>query len=491
MIEDRELKRYFIPVSCEVAALGPSADHAAREISKHVREHGSFVVPDGQILRQEIHPSQVGDFFSYDEAEAELTPRREWTSEHAAYFGYENPFQVGDGAETYGIASVMVDIPEPFLGAEEEILAIVHAERDGRYYYCSCHEAQVVYTSERRVVCMFCGALHCVLRDPIPILDAMELTSAQWFALFSEDSAFLDEEVRIRTVDFQDIEQADRLWETDRYVEAARDVTFFARATPEEFERYRGSVITPGVLVEAGFEHEPTPPPPVAQVGHAIELDLLENAATSLRSGASAFVRSRADIGEIKQAVLALFHALELILKARLSDLTPSALGTQPNNPQVITQLQVGGVALTDDEVEIITSLRRLRNAVQHGEAEIEYRSTRRLLRSTIDFLDRFTVDELGLWIGDVIDSSDWWTLLRIPTVRARAHKHARGVLADLDPTKRHLSTCPRCGEDTLVATSMHGSYCSYCRHRPRIEELMPGSFRISDSAETRRAVSS
>ncbi|MEW5930061.1 MAG: hypothetical protein AB1941_21610 [Gemmatimonadota bacterium] len=479
MLESRELKRYFVPVSYDLAALGASAENAAREISEHVKRRGAFVLPDGQILRQEIAPDQISDFFSYDDLEppSKPTPRRSWTPEHAAYFGLEDPFQVSDGPETYGYPSVMVDFSEPYLDDEEQILAIVHAEKDGRYYYCTCHEAQVVYTNRWRVLCMVCGALHCVLRTPISIPNPMKLTTTQWFALFGDDNEFLDDEVEVCTVDFQEIEQADRLWETDRYVEAAREVTFFARATPEEFKRYRGSIITPGLLIEAGFQPLPAPPPPVAQVGQEFALDLIDNAATSLRSGASAYIRSRTEPGEIKHAVLDLFHVVELILKARLSELEPSALKKQPNNPQVLALLQGKGVTITAREIETITQLRRLRNALQHGHAEMEYRGSRRILRGTIEFLDHFVYDELDLWIGDVIDARDWWRLLRIPALRDHAQQHAEAILAELDLREHDVSSCPQCGRETLIRTFMQGSICAFCQYRPRIEDLMPEEF--------------
>ena len=103
-----------------------------------------------------------------------------------------------------------------------------------------------------------------------------------------------------------------------------------------------------------------------------------------------------------------LFQCIELLLKVRLEASSPLGLRDQPNNPTVLTRLAAIGVPLSPDEASTVAQLRKLRNDLQHSSARFNHRAVLGLCCSALIAIDRFVVDELNTWAGDVIPSDEW-----------------------------------------------------------------------------------
>lgn len=471
-------RRYFISLRNSLATNDTSLSKIVSDVNELIQERGGIILRDGQILTTQI--SESNDLVrQLNEEEVAHTPKREWNDSHREYFGILNPYQEHEADGEYGESWICVDIDEPYLKESERILALLDGSSDGRPFYCTCHEAQVVYTSERRLVCMACGALHCVLEEPLSLHFETSMSEEEWLDLFGYDGTKKEDEVSVDILDFCDVEHAPKLWITDRWEEASRELTFFARSTPEEFEKYRGSIITPGLLIEAGFSHIPEPPPPIFQIeGSEHDVDIFNNAFGSFEEGVLAYQNGKTQVGQLKFAILQLFHSIELLLKICLNQKDPNALTKNPNNPTVLKLLNKKGVILTEDELRHINSLRKLRNSLQHDEAKFNYRSALSLSRNIMIFVDRFSLGELNIWLADAIDSDAWQVLLELPSIKANAERLSIEVIQQIKEGGEHnISACPRCKRETLVSAFMQGSFCIYCRHRPTVKELFPDEF--------------
>jgi hypothetical protein len=117
----------------------------------------------------------------------------------------------------------------------------------------------------------------------------------------------------------------------------------------------------------------------------------------------------------LRQGVLDLFHALELMLKVRLQQEMGQAFVTRLNNLAVMRMLSAAGVKFTADDLDTIAKLRRLRNRLQHDGARYGYREVRKLLAKVFMFMDAFFQQEFGGWIGEIAEQPGWDALLTFP----------------------------------------------------------------------------
>lgn len=168
-----------------------------------------------------------------------------------------------------------------------------------------------------------------------------------------------------------------------------------------------------------------------------------------------------------------LFQAIELLLKVRLEASNPLGLRDQPNNPTVLTRLAAIGVRLSADETDTVTQLRRLRNDLQHNSARFNHRAVFGLCHRALSVIDRFVIEELDTWSGDVIAADDWHQLLSIEEVHARAVTIAETRLRDYgsDP-EASIAACPRCSHETMLRPHPNtGASCLTCGHVPIVKD--------------------
>jgi hypothetical protein len=453
-----------------LASSGIDVKGLLSDVNSKVEGRG-FILWDGQIL---IHPisatERIDEIFEGDHP-FEPIPKQQWESEQKAYFGLENPYQMSEDGAVYTQSHIVATVHDPYLAPTERIAAILHGEKDEYYFYCTCHQADVVYTTHRRLLCMGCGALHAVLREPAPIRPKQLLSTQDWIDLFDEGGTRRDEPVDLSILDFQDVEDSGTIWTTKQWADAKHRFIFFARSSPEVVEEAtRGTEADPSIFLEAGWSPIATSPPPAHQIApDSVDVTLTDNAAHCLEDGVSSYLDSRKHSSELVSAVPAIYRAAELLLKARLEELDPGGLLDHPNNPTVIRRLAVAGVCLPEDERRHINQLRRIRNSLQHGTASLNHRQGLSMCRNALIFIDRFVSEELGLWLGDALASDDWYQLLAIPQIAQRAERHVKRQLDAIqkDPNAA-IASCERCKRDTLVRPHPKtGSSCIFCGHIP------------------------
>jgi hypothetical protein len=435
-------------------------------------EARGVVLPDGQILHTPLSKAQSIDLSFEGDAIFDVPARRPWGDRQRASFGLRDPYQMAEEPDTYCCSRIHASIPEPYLDSSEEITALLHGERDRRCFECPCHFASVVYTTKHRLVCMSCGAIHAVLKEPL--LDGVTggLTADEWSDLFDDDGSRRDAEVELAIVDFQDVEHRELIWSTSRWEEAVGDFIIFARSSPAEIAAaIRGTETDPSVLEEAGWEPVETSPPPAFHlVDGSVEVDLLQNAEHAFVNGVDAYLASFSRPRRLLSAVPDLFRAVELILKMRLEDIDSAALVSRPNNPKVLALLRREGVEITTSQTETIVRLRRLRNQLQHGGARFGHREGLRACREGIVFLDRFLRSEFGIWIGDALPPESRQGLLVLPEIAETGRRVlAERLVAIREEKEATIEPCPQCGTVSLVRRCpSSGASCVYCGHVPR-----------------------
>ena len=440
------------------------------DVNRKVEQRG-FILWDGQILVTPISKTEWLDEIFEGDHPLEPVAKRQWESEQKAYFGLENPYQMCEDRAIYTQSHIVARVPDSYLASTERIAAVLHGEKDEYYFYCTCHQADVVYTTDQRLLCMGCGALHVVLREPPPIRPKQLLSTQDWIELFDDGGIRRDEPVDLAILDFQDVENGGTIWTTEQWADAKHRFIFFARSSPEVIEEtIRGTEADASIFLEAGFRPVATSPPPAHQIApDSVDVSLIENAAKCLEDGVSAYFESRKRSSELVSAVPAIYRAIELLLKARLEELDPAGLSDHPNNPTVIRRLAAAGVCFPEDERRDLNQLRRMRNSLQHGTASLNHRQGLSTCRNALMFVDRFVSDELGLWLGDALAPDDWYQLLAIPQINQRAEGNVGPRLDAIrkDPNAT-IAGCERCKRNTLVRPHPKtGSSCIFCGHIP------------------------
>lgn len=456
-----------------VSSSGIEVSSFVRDLNNKIHQRG-FVLWDGQILTAMLdpdYPIEVAFEPSSLDEPFDIPPRREWNELQRDFFRLNDPYQMADEPDQFTWSSITTRIVEPYLDEGELISAVVHGEDDHYYFYCPCHFATVVCTTRHRLVCMSCGATHVVLREPLPFIATTLLSAADWHELFDEGGSRRHEEVDLMTVDFRDIESAEPIWKTNQWEEAAHELVFFARSSPDEIEAaIRGTERDPSIFMEAGWSRIETQPPPAYQLMAAsVQVDLVENALYALSDGVASFVAAYNRPERLLGAIPQLFRAIELLFKARLQIVDLHAIDDHPNNPILLRRLQHHGVSLTTDEVETLVELRDLRNDLQHGTSTFNHRTGLTLCRDAVVLIDRFVESELGLWVGDAIEGNDWRALLAIPEIATTAERIVGARLAPYrGDSSASIESCMECHRSTLLRPHpSSGASCAYCGHVP------------------------
>lgn len=493
-------KKLYVPIRNSTITKGFEIKNFVNDTNKIIQDRGAFILTDGQILNNKIeiddvleyhlekdwilklekithdHPDLIAGRFDQEENLPLELEKIEWLGDQKTYFGIENPYQVSEEVDDYDYGSnwAFIDTHKSYLELSERIHALLHGVKANRPFYCLCHLAEVVYTSKKRFVCMSCGNLHCVLKEPLKRVFKQSLTDQEWFDYFDDDGSKREEEITLEIVDFLEIENASKIWTTYYYEEAVREFVFFTRATKEELEDYFKHTASAEDLIQAGWSHVLTPPSLAYQLADtSFDIDKLSNALNSLNEGIFSYKKAKTEIDFIKLSVLQLFHTIELILKEKLEELDSNALKHKLDNPTVLKLLQKHGVSFSSDELQAIKELRKLRNLFQHAEAKFNYRAALKLMRNSIVFIDRFCVQELKIWIAEHIDETAWQLIMPFPEIQNNAVKITSQIIENLKTCDDFdISMCLRCNTNTVVSQFNKAGICIYCRHIPTLEEL-------------------
>lgn len=141
-----------------------------------------------------------------------------------------------------------------------------------------------------------------------------------------------------------------------------------------------------------------------------IEFDLLANAADSISQAIEllAWQDESNDARRLKQAVMAVAHGVELLLKERLREVHPVLIWENVDKfpslsartvtvDVVLSRLcKIGGLVFLENDVDLIKSLRDTRNAIEHYAWSTTKKEADRIVGQALGFALHFAKDELG-----------------------------------------------------------------------------------------------
>ena len=157
-----------------------------------------------------------------------------------------------------------------------------------------------------------------------------------------------------------------------------------------------------------------------------MKFNLLNNALDSLNQVVVLLaVRTiEADDSRFKQAILGLTHCIELLLKERLRMQCPTLIWEKKtdypllddrtvNTSTAIKRLKADvGVEFSEQDEEMIKSLRQTRNVIEHYEWEISKQEAKIIVGSALSFILSFGYKELQMDLSDSYKEDDTWKML-------------------------------------------------------------------------------
>lgn len=207
-----------------------------------------------------------------------------------------------------------------------------------------------------------------------------------------------------------------------------------------------------------------------------IEFDLLANAADSIQR-AIELVAWGDDQGEprrLKQAVQAIAHGVELLLKERLKRVHPALLWENvdkyPNlAARTVTAegamgrlVNIGGLSFAEADIELIRSLRSTRNAIEHYSWTTTKHEADQIVGRGLAFALFFSKAELGfVFFGYHTRKDDTFASLLSANREFAAAFSARDSAA-IAPDARIENLCSFC---RAVSVNQNTGACRLCGH--------------------------
>lgn len=219
------------------------------------------------------------------------------------------------------------------------------------------------------------------------------------------------------------------------------------------------------------------------------EFDLEENAMDSLVHGVEHFLSATGakEKRNLKHAVLHVFHAVELFLKARLAEAHPTLIYVKPEQAEddgahtvdfavLVRRLGKVGATLSKEEIDDLTALRKFRNSIEHHKLAASKEDIKNYLGRAMRFLETFLRDELDTELKEHVDATTYEALSEaIHSYKERVAR-AKEEMDDFLPSDPksagdyEVLYCPNCGEETIVnpdRTEDAGKvHCFFCKER-------------------------
>jgi hypothetical protein len=169
--------------------------------------------------------------------------------------------------------------------------------------------------------------------------------------------------------------------------------------------------------------------------------------------------------GDLKRAVRDTVHAIELLLKERLRRVHPAFIwvkvddyGKDANTVGMDDALKrltaLEGIALTDEQAQVVRSARHLRNQIEHFEFEISAEKAKIVVGSLLSFVFEFADEHLPPGddprldlVGQLRRNELWKDLRQVTDYFA---VHARRVNERLRKEGRTILTCRSCSAETF-----------------------------------------
>ncbi|MFA5794759.1 MAG: hypothetical protein WC980_06810 [Candidatus Brocadiia bacterium] len=201
-----------------------------------------------------------------------------------------------------------------------------------------------------------------------------------------------------------------------------------------------------------------------------------ENALSSLKHGVEHFIAKETDENEnIKFAIIHIFHALELFLKARLAKAHRLLIYSKPecainddahtvDFKMLICRLNNIAVNVSINELE---PLRKIRNCIEHHQIEADKEEVKQYIGRVARFLDKFLGEELGINLKQKLPGNLYVTLSQaIYSYEERIKKAKEEAEKYVAQNKGYaIESCPECLNITLTTPTLEygPAHCFLC----------------------------
>lgn len=206
-----------------------------------------------------------------------------------------------------------------------------------------------------------------------------------------------------------------------------------------------------------------------------IRFTMIDNAQDSLSHAIEllAWKDIASDASRLKQAILSTAHAVELILKERLSHTNPSLIWEDVDKYPRIDARTVGvdravsrlrkisGVSISPEDEQLITSLRNTRNAIEHFEWQTSHSEAKLIIGNAISFCLTFAQEHLGRDFAYSFKRDDTWMQL-ISELTEFSRSHGQRIQAKIQAQGVSVERCSYCSNQTVP---IQGGACEVCGH--------------------------
>lgn len=213
-------------------------------------------------------------------------------------------------------------------------------------------------------------------------------------------------------------------------------------------------------------------------------ISLEDNAFGSLEHGVEHFLGgSKRDL---KFTVLHIFHAVELLLKARLAKEHPLLILQRPEDDRehghtvdyfvMLKRLKNLGVKFSREEMKSLDFLHGVRNKIEHRELADNRIQIEDYIARAVKLLDRFVSQELGIRLKDRIEVRLYKEMLQVMYSYEERQQIIQGEIHDALPGRPKeqldyvLMACENCEEEAVLVpdpTSEDNSvHCFACETR-------------------------
>lgn len=215
-----------------------------------------------------------------------------------------------------------------------------------------------------------------------------------------------------------------------------------------------------------------------------IHLSMLDNAQDSLSRAIEllAWREISPDTSRLKQAILSVAHASELLLKERLSrtnqaliwedvDKFPNIDARTVTVDKAISRLRkISGVPLSSEDEHLLRSLRNTRNAIEHFEWQTTKREANLIIGSALSFCLAFAHEHLGRDLAYEFKRDDTWQML-IGELTEFSQNHGIRIRKKMEADGLLVATCEFCENMTVP---LIGGACELCGHWNYFDDDVP-----------------
>lgn len=210
-------------------------------------------------------------------------------------------------------------------------------------------------------------------------------------------------------------------------------------------------------------------------------LTLEDNARTSLRHGMRhylRYIRLKSNRNDLKFAIIHVFHAIELYLKARLVKESPLLIYTHPEDKitedthtvqfkPLLNRLENAGVDLSLHKDSLIR-LQVIRNRIEHHQLNSTVPEIKDYIAKAARFLNDFLATELKIKLEDIVNAANYVVLKKlIYSYDERMKSALEEIRLRFPCNKAELESliyiCPECKNKTMAYTEDDKTYCYFC----------------------------